>query len=118
MTCAEDIGILLRCVGDLVERCNAAIAGELEDMCLVLDDANVDVATLERIDTRTSIDRVLVLNDLNHLILLVGAITVTSKIVHVQEVRLSTLAGHNTHPSDTTALKLAWQELEWGCSEI
>ncbi len=49
----------------------------------ILDDADVDVATLEGIYTCTSIDRILVLKDLNDLVLLVRAIAVASQVVHI-----------------------------------
>jgi hypothetical protein len=73
----------------------------------VLDNVDVDVTSFERIDSCTSVHGVLVLVDLNDPILLVGTVTVPSKIIEVEEVGLSTLAGHHAHSSDAAALELA-----------
>ena len=56
MACTEDVGILLRGVRNLVERWHAAVAGELENMRRELDNADIDVASFERIHTCPSIN--------------------------------------------------------------
>ena len=87
-------------------------------MRLVVDDVDVDVATFERIDTGTSVDRVLVLIDLYGSVSFVRSILITSQIVKVKPVRLTTLARHNTNPADVSTRVLAGQDLEWRCPQV
>ena len=56
MANSEYISIVLGRVGNFVERGNTIIAGELEDMRRVLNDADVNVTTFQRVDTCTRVD--------------------------------------------------------------
>ena len=114
----EDVCIVLWRVCDLGKRWYAVVAGELENVGWELDDVDVDIATLQRIDTSSSIDRVLVLIDLNHVVELVWAVLVPAEVIKIEPVRLATLASHNSHSRDVATRKLAGQELKWSCAKI
>jgi hypothetical protein len=51
MANTKDVSVVLCRVGDLVEGWDSIVAGELEDMCWVLDHIDVDVAAFEGVDT-------------------------------------------------------------------
>jgi hypothetical protein len=51
MANTKDVSVVLWRVGNLVEGWDSIIAGELEDMCWVLDHIDVDVAAFEGVDT-------------------------------------------------------------------
>jgi hypothetical protein len=96
MSNAENISVGCWTVGDLGERWHTRIARELEDMGGVFDDIDVNISTLQRINTSTSVDRVLILICLDDPIEPVWPISVPSHIIQVQPVGLATLASDNT----------------------
>lgn len=114
----ESVRILLRRISNLVEVWNAVVAGEFEDMSLVLDDVDVDVATLKRVNTSTGVNGVLVLIDLNDVVELVRSILVASEIVEIEPIGLSTLSCHNADALDISAGKLTREDLERRCAEV
>jgi hypothetical protein len=87
-------------------------------MSLVLDDINVDVASFERVDTSTGINRILILIDLNDVIELVGPILVASKIVEVEPVGLAALASDNADARYVSTRKLTRKELQRRRSKV
>ena len=109
MTDTKHISILLGRVGNLVEVRNAIVTRKLEDVSLVLNDIDVDVATLKRVDTSPSVYRVLILVDLDHIVEFVWAILIAAKVVQVEPVGFPTLAGDNTNALDVPTRELTWK---------
>jgi len=105
-------------ISNLGERWNTGTAGELEDVSRITDDTDVDVSTFQRIDTCSSINRILVLVYLNNIVQLVWSVLVSSQVIQVQPVGLSTLSSNNTNTFDISAREFAWQKLERTGSEI
>lgn len=118
MTNTEDVGVLLWGIGDLGERGDSGVTGKLEDVCLVLDDVDVDVTTFTRVNTSTSVDRVLVLVDLKDGVELVGTVLVTTHVVEVDPVGLAGFTSDDTDSLDVAARELTREDLERGCTEI
>lgn len=98
MSNTQDIGSFLRSVGNLGEgRVAACITAEFENMGLVLNDVDVDVASVERVNTGSRVYRVLVLNWLlRNGIEFVDTHLIAAKIVQIQEISLPRLASDNT----------------------
>ena len=116
---AEDIGVVFRRLCDLGKGRLAVVTGELEDIGRVLNNVDVDVASLKRVDTGSSVDGVVVLEDLNNIV--VGAssgVSVTTQVIHVKPVGLATLAGDDTNALDISASKLAGKKLKRRGSQI
>lgn len=88
-------------------------------MRLILNDVDVDVTATKWHDTGSSVDRVLVLIDLNSGIQSVRSHLITSKVIKIEPVRLSRLAGNDTHSLDVcTAKDVAGQNLKRSGSKI
>ena len=118
MADAENICILLRRVSHFVEIRNAVVAGELEHMSLILDNVDIDVATLERVNASTRINGVLVLIDLNDVVELVRSVLVASEVVEVEPVGLTTLSCDNTNALDVSTGELTGKELQRRCAKV
>lgn len=119
MSNTQDIGSFLRSIGNLGEgRVAACVAAELEHMRLVLNDVDVNVATVERVDTGSRVHRVLVLDWLlGSGIKFVDTHLIAAKIVQIQEISLPRLAGDNTQALGIWARKgTRRQKLEGGRS--
>ena len=112
MADTENVCILLRGICHLVEIRDTIIARELEDVSLVLYDVDIDVASFERVDASTSINRVLVLIDLDDIVELVRSILVASEIVKVQPVGLAALSCDYADASDVSTRELTGKELQ------
>jgi len=118
MTDTEDVGVLLWGIGDLGERGDSGVTGELEDVGLVLDDVDVDVTTFTRVNTSTGVDRVLVLVHLKDGVELVGTVLVTTHVVEVDPVGLAGFTSDDTDSLDVAAGELTGEDLERGSTEI
>lgn len=118
MTDTKDTCVGTGGIGNLGERWNTSTAGELEDVSRITDDTDVDVSTFQRIDTCSSINRILVLVYLNNIVQLVWSVLVSSQVIQIQPVGLSTLSSNDTNTFDISAREFAWEELERTGSEI
>lgn len=118
MADTENVGIGLGSRSDLGEGQNAIDARVLEDVGGVLDDVDVDVASLKRVHTGAGVNRVVVLEDLNDGVAVVSAVAIATKIVHVEPVCLATLASDDTNALDVTAGKLWRQQLERRAAKV
>ena len=113
MSYTKSSSIKLWRVCNFGEGWHAVCAGEHKDVRLIVDDVDIDVATFERIDTGTCVDRVLILVDLYGSVAFVWSVLITSQIVKIEPVCLSTLASDNPDAADVSTGILAGQNLEW-----
>lgn len=82
-------------------------------MSLVLDHIDVNISSLERVYTSASIDRILILFDLNDTVEFVWTILVASKIIKIEPISFTTLASHNAYACDAPTRELTWKYLQW-----
>ncbi|KAL1839777.1 hypothetical protein VTK73DRAFT_3915 [Phialemonium thermophilum] len=116
---AQDVGVAGGAVGHLGEGGHAVgAARELEDVRGVLDDVDVDVAALQRVDAGAGVDRVLVLVHLDDAVALAGPRLVAAQVVQVQPVGLAALAGDDADALDVAARELGGQDLERAGAQV
>ena len=89
--------------GDGVEVWGAPLASELEHSCGVVDHVDVDIASLQGIDSSASVHRVFVLIHLDDVVESIGPIPVAAHIIKIQPVCLPTLACDHPYPLHTAA---------------
>ena len=89
--------------GDGIEVWCASLASELEHSCGVVDHVDVDIASLQGIDSSASVHGVFVLIHLDDVVESVRPIPVAAHVIKIQPICLPAFACDHSYPLHTAA---------------